>query len=246
MSLKQLIRPLVPESIKAWRQQRLVVENLLAATKPLHPRSCPVCGYQGFFSHFGRPPRLDAQCPSCGCLERHRLFWLWFSSHSRPLEGPLLHFAPEPPLEKKFRQIYKDYSTASISNNADLRLDIEAIDLPAGSVNTVICNHVLEHVADSMALKEIYRVLSDTGRLVASVPIIEGWERTYEDEGITDSAAREVHFGQSDHVRYYGRDFRDRLRAAGFNTIEEVTAEGRSVVEYGLLPGDKIFLCSKG
>jgi len=122
---------------------------------------------------------------------------------------------------------------------------IEGIDLPTGSLNTVICNHVLEHVCDSRALKEICRVLSDTGRLVASVPIVEGWEHTYENENIAAPAERELHFGQSDHVRYYGRDFRDRVLEAGFSNIEEVTAEGPNVAAYGLLRGEKIFICGK-
>jgi hypothetical protein len=245
MRLNHLIGPLVPEPIKAWRRKRLIIEDLLAATKPLYPRSCPLCSHHGSFAHFGRPPRLDAQCPACGCLERHRLFWLWFAGDRSKLQEPLLHFAPEPVLERKFREIYQHYSTASISGKADLQLDIENIDLPAGSLNTVICNHVLEHVSDSRALKEICRVLSGSGRLVASVPIVEGWEHTYENESIADPAERELHFGQSDHVRYYGRDFRDRLLDAGFNRIEEITAEGRSVVDYGLLRGEKIFVCSK-
>jgi hypothetical protein len=34
---------------------------------------------------------------------------------------------------------------------------------------------------------------------------------------------RELPFGQSDHVRYYGRDCRDRVRAAGF-VVTQYTA----------------------
>ena len=245
MSIRTIIGPLVPGPIKAWRKQRLAMQDLRASVEPLHPRSCPVCGYHGFFTHFGRPPRLDARCPSCNSLERHRLFWLWFGGDKSKLEGPLLHFAPEPLLEKKFRQIYQDYSTASLYGAADLKLDIEAINLPTDSLNTVICNHVLEHVSDSRALKELHRILSARGRLIVSVPIIEGWEQTYEDARITGAAERELHFGQSDHVRFYGRDLRDRLRNAGFNRILEVTAEGKHVVDHGLLRGEKIFVCSK-
>ena len=88
-------------------------------------------------------------------------------------------------------------------------------------------------------------MLSETGRLIASSPIVEGWDHTYEIGSITDPVERELHFGQSDHVRYYGRDFRQRLRSAGFNEVEEVTAEGQEVVKYALLPGEKVFLCRK-
>lgn len=76
------------------------------------------------------------------------------------------------------------------------------------------------------------------------VPIIEGWESTYENhELITDEERRE-HFGQFDHFRYYGRDFRDRLNDAGF-IIHEHTAQGFNIVKYGLSRGEKVFICSK-
>jgi SAM-dependent methyltransferase len=249
MSLKQVIKRFVPKPKLAVRQKRsearLQIENLRNATRPLHPRSCPICSYHGFFSCFGRPPRLDAQCPSCEALERHRLFWLWFNADKSKLAEPILHFAPEPILSKQFKKLYHAYRTADMFSDADLKLNIEAIDLATSSLGTVICNHVLEHVSDKQALSEIYRVLSDNGQFVCSVPIIEGWEQTYENETITTPLERELHFGQQDHVRLYGRDFRDRLREAGFTNIQEITAEGQNIVDYGLLPGEKFFLCGK-
>jgi Methyltransferase domain len=233
--LKKAVRPFVPEILISLRNLR-----------PLYARTCPLCGYSGYFLRYpGRPPRLDALCPRCGALERHRLFWLWFRGEKSKLEEPILHFAPEPILRDKFRRLYSKYATADLNNKADLTLNIEHIDLPSDSVNTVLCNHVLEHVSDRKALAEIYRVLSSKGLLIASVPIVEGWDHTYENESITSPLEREVHFGQFDHVRYYGRDFRDRLHAAGFTKIDEVTAKGQDVATYGLLRGEKIFLCSK-
>ncbi|MGH7607380.1 MAG: hypothetical protein ACREME_08575, partial [Gemmatimonadales bacterium] len=44
---------------------------------------------------------------------------------------------------------------------------------------------------------------------------------TREDSSLTDPRERERQFGQSDHLRQYGRDYPDRLRGAGF----EVSAE---------------------
>jgi hypothetical protein len=241
LNLRQSVWPFVPEFFISLRNLR----NLARAIKPLHVRFCPLCGYDGYFRHAGRPPRLDALCPQCGSLERHRLFWLWFKGEKSKLDEPILHFGPEPILTAKFRTLYSEYATADLYNEADLNLNIEGIDLQSGSINTVICNHVLEHVSDSKALAEIYRVLSEKGRLIASIPIVEGWDHTYEDGSITNPLERELHFGQSDHVRYYGRDFRERLRSAGFTKVEEVTAGGQDAVKYGLLPGEKIFLCSK-
>jgi hypothetical protein len=245
MSLKAIVKPFVPQAILTLRTRWNSARFLYDSIRPLHARRCPICGFQGLFRDFGRPPRIDALCPKCGSLERHRLFWLWFKGERSKLDEPILHFAPEPVLIGKLRDLYAGYSTADLFDQADLQLNIESIDLATGSMNTVICNHVLEHVSDKKALAEIHRVLSDKGQLICSVPIIEGWDKTYENEAVTEPRDRELHFGQSDHVRYYGRDFRDRLRAAGFAKVEEITAEGQEAVDYGLMRGEKLFVCHK-
>ncbi|HEX7006689.1 MAG TPA: methyltransferase domain-containing protein [Alphaproteobacteria bacterium] len=238
LRVKEIVKPLVPQRVLALRE-------ILASTKPLHERTCPICDYHGYFSAFGRPPRLDAKCPKCGSLERDRLFWLSAKRRQLAIEEPILHFAPEPILEDRFRRTYQDYATADLYADADLNLDIENIDLQTGAIRTVICNHVLEHVCDRRALAELNRILSDDGRLICSVPIVEGWERTYESESVTEPNERALHFGQRDHLRFYGRDFRDRLRAAGFAKLQEVTAEGRDVVDHSLRRGEKLFVCMK-
>ena len=51
-----------------------------------------------------------------------------------------------------------------------------------------------------------------------------------------------MHFGQEDHVRYYGADFRQRISAGGFKLINEFTSEGEDVLRYGLLRGEKTFV----
>jgi SAM-dependent methyltransferase len=245
MGAKKVFKKFIPQAVLEYRQKRLKERRLLETLKPLYPRECPICGYKGYFNNFGRPPRLDALCPQCGSLERHRLFWKWYKDENEKLKDPILHFAAEPMLKDKFKQIYPEYKTADLFNEADLNLNIEKIDLDTGSVNTVICSHVFEHVDDLQALREIFRILSDSGRLVCMVPIIEGWEKTYENGSVDTQLEREVHFGQHDHVRYYGRDFRDKLRIASFNNVKEITAEGEDVVRYGLWRGEKIFVCSK-
>jgi SAM-dependent methyltransferase len=97
---------------------------------------------------------------------------------------------------------------------------------------------------DQLALAELNRILRKDGRLLIMVPLIEGWDRTYENPDITNKRDKELHFGQYDHLRYYGRDFRDRLKNAGF-IFYEFTAFGADCTEYGLLRGDKIFICTK-
>jgi len=52
------------------------------------------------------------------------------------------------------------------------------------------------------------------------------------------------HYGQFDHVRYYGADVRDRIRAAGFR-LAEFTAEGEDVLTFGLQRGETVFIATK-
>jgi SAM-dependent methyltransferase len=51
-------------------------------------------------------------------------------------------------------------------------LDIQRLGLKTGSVGTIICSEVLEHVPDDdQALGELARVLAPSGRLVVTVPL---------------------------------------------------------------------------
>jgi len=99
-------------------------------------------------------------------------------------------------------------------------------------------------VNDKVALLELRRILKRTGILFVMVPIVEGCQATYEDETITAPEARELHYGQSDHSRVYGADFVQRLTGAGFD-IQVHTAFGKEALRYGLLMGDKVFICRK-
>ena len=56
------------------------------------------------------------------------------------------------------------------------------------------------------------------------VPIVEGWASTYENPSIVSEQERHIHFGQFDHVRYYGADIRDRAagQASPFPIIRQL------------------------
>lgn len=211
-----------------------------------HPRECPICGFSGRFKAYGFPPRYDAQCGNCSSLERHRLLFLCAVASGRLDDcETLVHFASERVLRGILKGRIKNYINAGLDPSvADRVLNIEEIDLGSSGVDAVICNHVLEHVDDTKALSEIYRILKPGGTLYCTIPIIEGWSDTYENAAVQDSQQRMLHFGQDDHARYFGRDFRDRVSRAGFS-LEEFTAFGEEVVTYGLVPGEKVFLCHK-
>ena len=208
-------------------------------------KNCPCCGYRGRFETVGHPPRYGSLCPACGSLERHRLIVLADKQEEFFTGKEILHFAPEPIVSRIVNGRAKRYVSADlIPGRADCSLNIERIDQPDKSWDVVICCHVLEHVEDRMALAELHRILRHGAKLLVMVPMIEGWAETYENDGIISKQDRQRHFGQFDHVRYYGKDIRGRLKAAGF-IVREHTAGGEDVVKYGLMRGEKIFECTR-
>jgi SAM-dependent methyltransferase len=207
---------------------------------------CNLCGYSGRFLPFGDPPRRGALCARCRSAERHRLLGLWVSSNPDAVEGRrVLHVAPEEATAELFRRRAAAYESADLDPGvADIVLDIEDIALPDDLVDLVVCSHVLEHVDDAKALHQLWRILKPGGRALLMFPIVEGWERTYENAAHTSEAERTRYFGQKDHVRMFGRDVRDRIRSAGFG-LDELTAEEPLVARHGLLRGEKVFIATK-
>ena len=65
-------------------------------------------------------------------------------------------------------------------------------------------------------MSELYRVMKKDGWGIFQVPMKTSLETTYEDFSIKDPKERQKYFGQYDHVRWYGMDYFDRLRKAGF------------------------------
>lgn len=217
------------------------------------PRQCPICRYRGFFLSFGHQNRPEAQCPQCGSLERHRLLCLAITQNGRSmLTGKdVLHFSPERCIRDLAHQTANRYLTADlstcgqqydVSDKLDLALDIAEMGLSDCAVDIVICNHVLDQVLDDRAaLRELFRVLRPQGAAIISVPIVEGWQHTFEDPNIQSPEDRLKYFGFEDRVRCYGRDFCARLQEVGFAT-EIFQPQFHTYSDYGLVPGDKIFI----
>lgn len=206
-------------------------------------RECPICGYHGRFRTYGDPPRADALCPNCGSLERHRLLRLALYQFPLPAQAEVLHFAPERAVSAMLPAA--KYHSADLDPRiADQTLNVEAIALPNKSVDVIVANHVPEHVDDRKVLREIHRVLRSGGLFFATVPIIEGWDATYENSHVVSATDRRIHFGQEDHVRMYGRDFRQRVRDAGFG-LEEFVANGTDCARFALMPGERVFVARR-
>jgi SAM-dependent methyltransferase len=232
---------------RLWRRTRARLQLIKRITQGgIFPRECPICGFVGPFDYFGDPPRRDAGCPRCSSLERHRLMKLWCDRSGDLIRGGrAIHFAPEPAVVGFLAKLASEYITADIAaGRANVVRNIEAMEDPDESFDWIVCSHVLEHVDDRKALTELKRILRPNGVAILMVPIVEGWDSTYENPSVTSPRDRDLHFGQNDHVRFYGRDFRDRIRAVGFD-LTEFTATEPDVARYGLLRGEKIFLARR-
>lgn len=157
-------------------------------------------------------------CPLCDSFERTRHFALYIEQKGILDSKPrMLHFAPEKSLEPRFRKrLGERYITTDLyMAKVDSRQDITAMDFKDNFFDFIYCSNVLEHIeADVSAMAELFRILAPGGCAIIQVPI-KG-KVTYEDPSITDPRARWEHFGQEDHVRYYGEDIGTRLSSAGF------------------------------
>ena len=206
----------------------------------------PVCGFTGRFRSFGEPPRPAVRCPSCCSLERHRLLALAVQRGHVSFAGKdVLNFTADLAVGR-LAQSARRYSTSNypVQDGADFALNIEAINLPDASFDLVACSHILEHVDDAKALPELYRILRPNGVLLIMIPVIEGWAETYENPAIVGERERHIHFGQFDHVRYYGADVRQRIKEAGFD-LSEFTSGPVDSIKYGLQRGEKVFIAAK-
>lgn len=219
---------------------RRAIDHVSALAWGRTPRECPICGYRGMFSPVKHKPEI--WCPGCDSRPRHRLLKLWIDREMRLVRGArVIHFAAEPWVRDEMAARGADYRTADLNDKFELRLDITAIDLPSKSVDMVIANHVLEHVDDRAAFAELYRVLRPGGQAVVTVPMIEGFDRTYENPAHDTPEARRLHYGDAEHLRWYGRDFRDRFAAPGFR-VGEFTALEPDAARFALHRGEKVFI----
>jgi len=228
---------------------------------------CPFCG--GHFRKFlpwgldlpvlkekkivGGGYRVNAICCRCQSSDRERLIYLYLKNKTELFYKNLkvLHVAPERNLQRVLMTCPNiDYLSIDLKSPlAMVKMDTAEIKYEDNSFDVIICNHVLEHIPDDRKAKsELYRVLKPAGWAILQVPISLLLNETYEDPTVTTPEEREKVFGQSDHVRIYGRDYKDRLEKVGFSVeVYNFTKEfGESTThKYGLLKDEDIYICSK-
>lgn len=179
--------------------------------------------YRKFLPYGYGKQRPNALSPGTLSLERHRQMWLYLQNETDffTKNYKVLHIAPEQEFLRKFKQMKNlDYTSADLfSPIVDVKADILELPFENESFDVVICNHVLEHIEDDRkAMSELYRVMKRGGWGIFQIPMKNSLEKTYEDFSIKDPKERQKHFGQYDHVRWYGMDYFDRLRSVGFET----------------------------
>lgn len=219
--------------------------------------ACPLCGarYRKFLPYGYVTSRSNALCPRCLSLERHRLLWLYLTRETDLLQRTprTLHIAPEVCLMRHLKRAFaatpERYTTADLESPlADLHFDVQQIPLDEASFEVLICNHLLEHVADDRrALRELNRILAPGGWGILLSPVDRTRETTFEDDTITDPAERTRIFGQYDHRRIYGNDYTDRLREAGFEAeaIDYAATFTEAERQLYALPDDRIYIVRK-
>lgn len=223
---------------------------------------CPICGNLSEFESYGATPRSHVKCPHCNSLERHRLvFYLFQQRYSDLLTNKniaLLHFAPETMFYNYFRNNKNiDYYPVDISPeiyearhiHIRSKVDMENIPYENNKFDFIYNCHVLEHVPnDNKAMQELYRVLKDDGVCITMVPLFRDLDKTFEDEKHNTPELRLKYYGQHDHRRKYGLDFKEKLEDVGFN-VEEVMTEDiiKSSIDKKILKltQDTIFICTK-
>lgn len=176
-------------------------------------RVCNICGWHG--AQFAGPPHSEmANCPSCGSIARDRfLFWCWtaripYDKQARVLEtSPRLDAHYREQMAKLVKYTASDYDESA--HKAMIRLDLQAIDLPSGSVDVTLTPHVLEHVPDTdKALGELFRITAPGGSVLLMIPM---------PQGVTAPPIEPEFHGDNTLVYWrFGWDLRDKIEAAGF------------------------------
>jgi SAM-dependent methyltransferase len=223
------------------------------AALPIGYRSCVLCGntvmrfipYQGGWAF--APPLVKALegigsdidhffCPRCGAHDRERHLYLYMKRAGLLddlADKVVVHFAPELRVAARIKDGGpRRYVACDLfPRQPDIQKeDMLSMTFNDRSVDLLIANHVLEHVPDfRKALSEVVRVLVPGGYAILQTPYSPVLTRTWDDPGICTPEARAEVYGQSDHVRIFGRDIFDEFVASGL--ISEVRSHAELLPE---------------
>ena len=252
-SISNMVFALAGRSRHRWWVETLLTCRALLYIGRRHV--CPCCGWKlRTFTRGGASLRARdcGYCPRCNSKARHRRDWLYLVKNTALFEarGRLLHVGPKYALSRQFiKSENLDYVGVDCKLRPNIRsvANIEKIPFRDGVFDAIVCIHVLEHVEDDRsAISELFRVLKPGGWAFVTVPIRLD-APTYEDPTITTPQARREAFGEEQHVRVYGYDLADRLKAEGVHVqldrADRTEASLRK--KYGVLDNEHIFFCTK-
>lgn len=195
--------------------------------------------------------RENVICPYCGSMDRNRwVYWVLKEKTDIFEGGTVLHFAPEKMIRKKLENNSRcDYYAGDLVFKPGIhKIDVTNIQFPNEFFDYILINHVLEHVEDeAQAFFELRRVIRPNGKMIFSVPVTMECE-TIEMEGVYNDEDRKKYYGQKDHVRLYGRDYKERIESYGWE-VQQYTPECMvsmsQIEEFGFIKNDIILICTK-
>ena len=115
------------------------------------------------------------------------------------------------PSLNKCKEGFEFFKELNSGSTVFMQGSVYSLPFDDNTFDLVICSEVLEHLDDyHAAIDEIYRVLNNNGIAILQVPININRKKTFEDPNITSQLDREKYFGQYDHVREYGIDFKTK------------------------------------
>ncbi len=207
------------------------------------------------FDHYkviGGGYREHAICPVCGAIDRNRWQTYVLTNYTNILENKcnVLHIAPETAIRALITgNADCDYYAGDIvQGKTDHKVDLTDMQFKDKFFDFIVANHVLEHIPDiDTAFAEIRRVLKDTGRLLISFPICMEI-KTKENKAIVTPEERLKEFGQKDHVRLFGYDYREYIEKYGFEVeikSPEECLSADEIKKYGLISNDVMLICQK-
>ena len=188
----------------------------------------------------------DRICPRCGSLQRTRRLWQLLNEKFLREDIKVLDFSPSRSIYRLMKNKNFSYVSSDLSGDfiSDVSYDIRSIDSGNENYDLTICYHILEHIDEDIdAMSELYRVLKKGGVCLIQTPFKEG--EIYEDNSIISPEQREIHFGQSDHVRIYSiNSLTNRLERVGFKV------EKRNFIEryeniHGFSEKETVLICYK-
>ena len=231
---------------------------------------CPLCGSnlkQFYFLGVDTKVAKDleitgsgwraAGCYKCESSDRDRLVYLYMKNHTDIFEDnekKVLHMAPERIIMEKILATKKgDYRLGDLFTEGYTyherveNMDVTKLPLEDNYFDYVLCNHVLEHVPDDVkGMSEIFRVLKSGGNAILQVPMSNKLDKTFQDDSITDKQKREEAYGQFDHLRIYGKDYKERLESVGFKVeVKNFCSEDPKNIKYGINPLEDFFVITK-